>query len=273
MKIEESDMRDINSLIGMQLGRLIIIGEGEPRLQNNGYKRRTIRCQCTCVDRTIIDVIESDLFRREDRNRKPTRSCGCLWRESLQTLPQLFKHTPNKWSEKLTDEHGDYYIGWTNNTNAEFYVDARDFNLVRDYCWRESVDHSGYHRLETSIDGKNCRITRLLNCVGQDHIDRNPLNNRRYNLRPVTPSENCINRSKFKNNKSGVTGVYWDEQRRRWIANIRKDNIPVYLGSFTDLGDAVKVRLEAELQYFGPEFAPQRHLFEEYGIDTTQQND
>lgn len=62
-------MRDINSLIGMQLGRLIIIGEGEPRLQKNGYKRRTIRCQCTCVDHTIVDIIESDLFRRENGNK------------------------------------------------------------------------------------------------------------------------------------------------------------------------------------------------------------
>jgi hypothetical protein len=30
--------------------------------------------------------------------------------------------------------------------------------------------------------------------------------------------------------------------------------------------EAVKKRLESELIYFGKEFAPQRHLFEEYGI-------
>lgn len=266
-------MRDINSLIGMQLGRLIIIGEGEPRLQKNGYKRRTIRCQCTCVDHTIVDIIESDLFRIENGNKKPTRSCGCLWRESLQMLPQLFEHTPNKWSEKLTDEHGDYYIGWTNNTNTEFYIDAQDFDLVKDYCWRESVDHSGYHKLETNIGEKIYKMTKLLSCVNYDHIDRNPLNNRRYNLRQITPSESCINRSKFKNNKSGITGVYWNKRDKRWIAGIRKDNVKIYLGAFTDLIEATKTRLEAELKYFGPDFAPQRHLFEQYGITDTQQND
>jgi hypothetical protein len=32
--------------------------------------------------------------------------------------------------------------------------------------------------------------------------------------------------------------------------------------------DAVKARLKAELEYFGSEFAPQRHLFAQYGIET-----
>ena len=39
---------------------------------------------------------------------------------------------------------------------------------------------------------------------------------------------------------------------------------------FDKIEDAIKARLEAEKKYFG-EFAPQRHLFEQYGI--TQQND
>ena len=29
----------------------------------------------------------------------------------------------------------------------------------------------------------------------------------------------------------------------------------------------VKLRLEAEITYFGKEFAPQRHLFKQYGIN------
>ena len=42
------------------------------------------------------------------------------------------------------------------------------------------------------------------------------------------------------------------------------------LGYFNIKEDAIKTRLEAEAKYYG-EFAPQRHLFEQYGI--TQQND
>lgn len=38
------------------------------------------------------------------------------------------------------------------------------------------------------------------------------------------------------------------------------------LSRFVNKEDAIRARLRAERQYFG-EFAPQRHLFEEYGIE------
>ena len=37
------------------------------------------------------------------------------------------------------------------------------------------------------------------------------------------------------------------------------------LGRFSDKEDAIKARLQAEAKYF-KEFAPQRHLFKQYGI-------
>ena len=45
---------------------------------------------------------------------------------------------------------------------------------------------------------------------------------------------------------------------------INKRNIN--LGSYQNKKDAIRARLVAEKQYFG-EFAPQRHLFKEYGIE------
>lgn len=47
------------------------------------------------------------------------------------------------------------------------------------------------------------------------------------------------------------------------------ENKEIYLGTFTLKEDATKARLAAEAKYFG-EFAPQKHLFEEYGILTIQ---
>lgn len=38
-------------------------------------------------------------------------------------------------------------------------------------------------------------------------------------------------------------------------------------GSYKDKKDALVARLKAERELFGVEFAPQRHLFKEYGID------
>lgn len=53
-------------------------------------------------------------------------------------------------------------------------------------------------------------------CV--DHIDGNPLNNAIHNLRLVTRTVNGRNQKKFSTNRSGVTGVSWDEQNSRWLA-------------------------------------------------------
>ena len=258
-------MVNINELIGQTFGRLTVLGEGEPKIDKSGRVRPTAKCQCSCENQTIIDVIVHDLTRKDGGKRNPTRSCGCLWRESLQTLPQLFKQEYSMWSEKLTDEHGDYYIGWTNNNHTEFYIDAEDFEELSRYSWHDTVDHSGYRRLETKIANKQVKMTKLLGRVNWDHIDRNPMNNRRYNFREVTPSESCINRSKFKNNTSGITGVSWRKDVCKWVATIRKDNVKVHLGTFIKFEDAVVARLEAEVKYFG-ELAPQQHLFEKYGI-------
>lgn len=74
-----------------------------------------------------------------------------------------------------------------------------------------------------------------------------------------------------KNNKSGVTGVRWDTQKNKWVAQITANKEKMYLGALVNKNDAIRTRLEAEAQYF-KEFAPQRHLFEQYGI-TTQHNE
>lgn len=38
------------------------------------------------------------------------------------------------------------------------------------------------------------------------------------------------------------------------------------LGVYQNKKDAIRARLKSEIEYFG-EFAPQRHLFKEYGIE------
>ena len=50
------------------------------------------------------------------------------------------------------------------------------------------------------------------------------------------------------NNASGCTGVYWNGRRQKWSAEIRIEGKKKYLGSFENLGDAIKARKEAETQ-------------------------
>lgn len=106
----------------------------------------------------------------------------------------------------------------------------------------------------------------LIGFSGYDHIDRNQLNNRKSNLRPCTQQENSRNRSLSENNKTGITGVCWDEGKLKWRVSIGIDYKSKHIGYYLNFNDAVKARLEAEAKYFG-EFAPQRHLFEQYKIN------
>jgi hypothetical protein len=79
-----------------------------------------------------------------------------------------------------------------------------------------------------------------------DHCDGNPLNNRWKNLRDVTQRVNAQNRLMNANNKSGVRGVYWNNQIGKWHAQIALDRKKIHLGYFDELTTAVAARRNAE---------------------------
>lgn len=82
-----------------------------------------------------------------------------------------------------------------------------------------------------------------------DHINHDRLDNRIENLRVVTLAENQKNKTPYRNNKSGATGVYWNTRASRWCAQIRVAGRGVYLGLFASLKDAVEARKAAETQH------------------------
>lgn len=72
-----------------------------------------------------------------------------------------------------------------------------------------------------------------------DHIDGDRANNSWANLRPATVAQNSQNRSKHKNNSTGVVGVHPDGSRFRAI--IKKDGVVYDLGRFPSVADAERV--------------------------------
>jgi len=172
----------------------------------------------------------------------------------------------------LQDENGMYGIGYCSNTNNKFYFDMNDYEIIRKYTWCEHINKNGYHSLE-SYDGKTNKVIRmhyLFGCKGYDHADKNPLNNRRYNLRAATTFENAQNHNKQKSNTSGIIGVEWNKANNKWRSSITVNTNKIFLGYFARKNDAIYIRLKAEKKYFG-EFAPQKHLFEKYGINTNDE--
>lgn len=247
-------------LTGRTFGRLIVIERAEDRVYPSGQKQTHWLCKCSCENQNITIVSTSNL------NGGQVKSCGCLQKESMIQNGK-YRHMVNKYDLSNT-----YGVGITTNTGLEFYFDKADYNQIKDICWNSIVDHTGYTLLVgyDTVMGKRVKFTHVIGCVGYDHINQNPLDCRRENLRKCTPAENARNRKKQKSNTSGIIGVNWDKKRQKWMARIN-DRVGhrVCLGLFEDKKEAICARLQAEVKYYG-EFAPQKHLYEQYGINTTQ---
>lgn len=112
-----------------------------------------------------------------------------------------------------------------------------------------SVTNRGYMSITVAAGKQHFRISvhRLawLIVYGElpktqiDHINRNRSDNRISNLRLSDPSANMRNRSKNKNNTSGVTGVSWNESRKIWESRVGACGKIKHLGYFKNFNDAV----------------------------------
>ena len=247
---------------GVPDSRLTVIEQAEDYvyIDKNGKGHRYAQwlCECNCDLHTMFVAIGEKI------KSGKTKSCGCLQRE-LITQSNKINHN-NEY-----DLSGHYGIGYCSNTCSKFYFDLEDYDKIKDYCWCESHVESGYAVISASDPNthKVIKMHQLIYGGPCDHADRNPLNNRKSNLREATRSQQNMNRGMQKNNTSGFKGIYWMKSCKKWQAFININKKKTHLGYFKDKDDAIKARLEAEAKYYG-EFAPQRHLFEQYGITTIQ---
>ena len=118
-----------------------------------------------------------------------------------------------------------------------------------------SVNGKGYRQI--TIDYKLYQVHRLafLYMTGEwpkdqlDHINHIRTDNRWLNLREATCQENQRNRTKNKDNTSGVTGVYRHTVTQQWYSQIKDGGKNKYLGYFTDKFEAICARKSAEVKY------------------------
>ena len=74
-----------------------------------------------------------------------------------------------------------------------------------------------------------------------DHINQDKADNRVENLRIATHGENLCNSKISKRNKSGVKGVTWADDRKKWRVQITHKGHKQCLGDFETLADAEHV--------------------------------
>lgn len=80
-----------------------------------------------------------------------------------------------------------------------------------------------------------------------DHINHIRNDNRIENLRIVSKQLNMENKSKYKNNKSGITGVNFNIKKGRFISQIQIKGRKKMLYEGLDLFEAVCKRKSAEI--------------------------
>lgn len=157
-----------------------------------------------------------------------------------------------------------------NEKIAEFIIDLEDLNKVKYHKWRIDTNNrvitgnctKKRPRREIThilLDfDKNNEKTKILVI---DHKDGNTLNNKKENLRICSQSENVCNKHYMSNNISGVIGVSWDNNRKRWSPEVRYKEIRIHLGRYKDFNEAVYVRFIAE-----------QYLFKEYQNADNKEN-
>lgn len=224
-------------ITGQRFGRLLVLENVESYVKPSGGKVAMWKCKCDCGN--IVTVFGASL-RRGD-----TTSCGCYRAEHNRELQS---------KENKYDLSGKYGVCYFNN-GGYFIFDLEDYNKLKQYTW--SNRNSGYASSSKRIGGKVVAIiaSRLILDVDNpdlevDHINGNPSDNRKVNLRVVSHLDNMKNRKMNANNTSGVTGVS-QQDNGKWIARIAVNKKAIWLGTFETKEEAVAVRRAAEEKYFG----------------------
>lgn len=146
------------------------------------------------------------------------------------------------------------------NNRGIALVDDEDYEILSKYSWCLNPKEGAYAQTNIRVDGKRKTmfmhrfLLKLTNGYIADHIDGNGLNNQKANLRIVTPSQSCMNRSKFKNSSSKYKGVSWRKDQNKWAAYIRLNKKQIHLGYFESEINGAEAYNKAAKKLFG-EFA------------------
>jgi hypothetical protein len=128
-------------------------------------------------------------------------------------------------------------------------VDAADAAVLDRWTWRLTL---GYAKRGQMIDGQFRHILMHRAILGLthgdglegDHINRDKLDNRRENLRIVTPHGQKQNVPSRRNSSSRFRGVSFFKRTGRWIAHVRVNGKSMHLGYFaTELEAADAARI------------------------------
>lgn len=147
--------------------------------------------------------------------------------------------------KKVFDYDPDGFLIWKINKGRRTRVGDKAGTYGSDYA-------------KVKLNGKNYLVHRLVFLwhngflpTGLDHRDRNCWNNRITNLRSASQEENCRNTKIYKNNQTGLKGVFFFKKHKKFHASIGVRGRVLFLGSFNLKQNAAKAYNQAAKKYHG----------------------
>lgn len=120
------------------------------------------------------------------------------------------------------------------NCDEYIEIDNNDYHEVKSLSWsavfRDGRIKSIIAKTDKYEGYQTVQLGRFIlgitdSSITVDHIDRNPLNNKRDNLRVATHKQNSANRGpvyfKGRTKTSEYKGVYWSADRNKWRARLQ----------------------------------------------------
>lgn len=160
----------------------------------------------------------------------------------------------------LKTEDGVIYFT-ANGQGKEYVVKIDEYNKhILDKTWSVTFNKSGTVKsVRCRSKGKEFKLHRIIMLVTDsklkiDHIDGNPLNNTKTNLRVCSTAQNAKNTSLRRNSSTKFKGVSLIKSTNLFRAYITVDYKSIHLGCFKTSQEAAIAYNEAAVIYHG-EFA------------------
>jgi hypothetical protein len=144
---------------------------------------------------------------------------------------------------------------WCVQRDYRSVVDKYKFYVVRSF-WPPTDSKNGKRRKSIRMHRE---ITNAPKGKQVDHINGNPLDNRKENLRVCSQQENCMNRRHRTDNRSGYKGVSYmkkgkdmiNERSKPWRAYIKFNHKQTRLGTYKTKEQAARAYDKKAIELFG----------------------
>ena len=209
-------MPKLVDLTGVRFGNLIVLDRVQSR------KKATLwRCRCSCGKETIVQT--------GNLRSGHTKSCG-----KCNTIIHL-------------DDHMECIV----KNGRSFLFDKDDLPIVESRTW--TVDNHVYVR--GVEDGRTVWLHQLIMGANTgsvvDHINCDPSDCRKNNLRVASQHQNSMNHSLNRNSTTGFKGVCFDKKANNYMAHIHPNGKMIFLGYFDSPIEAAFAYDRAASFYFG----------------------